>query len=78
MSDAPYVPLRPIMLKQRAGIIFLRYGELDVIDSAFVAHDWPLQRYSLAPLLAQLRADPRVAALLAKTRTMTDTPEHPE
>ncbi len=34
-----YVPLRPIQLKQRAGIIFLRYGELDVIDSAFVLVD---------------------------------------
>jgi len=39
MSDAAYVPLRPITLKQRAGIIFLRYGELDVIDSAFVLVD---------------------------------------
>ncbi|NOT72855.1 MAG: type I-E CRISPR-associated endonuclease Cas1 [Hyphomicrobium sp.] len=39
MADAPYVPLRPIALKQRAGIIFLRYGALDVIDSAFVLVD---------------------------------------
>ena len=39
MADAPYVPLRPIALKQRAGIIFLRYGELDVLDSAFVLVD---------------------------------------
>ena len=39
MVDAPYVPLRPIALKQRAGIIFLRYGALDVIDSAFVLVD---------------------------------------
>ena len=39
MADAPYVPLRPITLKQRAGIIFLRYGALDVIDSAFVLVD---------------------------------------
>ena len=39
MPDAPYVPLRPITLKQRAGIIFLRYGALDVIDSAFVLID---------------------------------------
>ena len=39
MADAPYVPLRPIPLKQRAGIIFLRYGELDVLDSAFVLVD---------------------------------------
>lgn len=39
MTDVPYVPLRPITLKQRAGIVFLRYGELDVIDSAFVLVD---------------------------------------
>lgn len=38
-SDAPYVPLRPIPMKERAGIIFLEYGELDVIDSAFVLVD---------------------------------------
>lgn len=39
MADAPYVALRPIPLKQRAGIIFLQYGELDVLDSAFVLVD---------------------------------------
>ena len=39
MADAPYVPLRPIAIKERAGIIFLRYGQLDVVDSAFVLID---------------------------------------
>lgn len=39
MAEKPHVPLRPIPIKQRAGIIFLRYGELDVIDSAFVLVD---------------------------------------
>ncbi len=38
-GDAPYVPLRPIPMKERAGIIFLEYGELDIIDSAFVLVD---------------------------------------
>ncbi|MEQ1713034.1 MAG: type I-E CRISPR-associated endonuclease Cas1e [Hyphomicrobium sp.] len=38
-SDAPFVPLRPIPMNDRAGIIFLEYGELDVIDSAFVLVD---------------------------------------
>ena len=38
-GDAPFVPLRPIPMKERAGIIFLEYGELDVIDSAFVLVD---------------------------------------
>jgi len=39
MSDAPYVPLRPIPLKERSGIIFLEYGQVDVIDGAFVLVD---------------------------------------
>lgn len=39
MSEAPYVPLRPIPLKERAGIIFLEYGQVDVIDGAFVLVD---------------------------------------
>ena len=38
-DEAPYVALRPIPMKDRAGIIFLEYGELDVIDSAFVLID---------------------------------------
>jgi CRISP-associated protein Cas1 len=38
-TDAPYVPLRPIQMKDRAGIIFLRYGALEVIDNAFVLVD---------------------------------------
>lgn len=38
-NDAPYVPLRPIPMKDRAGIIFLRYGALEVIDNAFVLVD---------------------------------------
>lgn len=39
MSELSYVPLRPIPIKERAGIIFLQYGELDVLDSAFVLVD---------------------------------------
>ena len=39
MSNAPYVPLRPIALKERAGIVFLEYGQVDVIDGAFVLVD---------------------------------------
>jgi len=38
-AEAPFVPLRPIPMKDRAGIIFLQYGELDVLDSAFVLVD---------------------------------------
>lgn len=38
MSDG-FVPLRPIPLKDRAGIVFLEYGQVDVIDNAFVLVD---------------------------------------
>ena len=43
MPDPPttvgFVPLRPIALKERASIVFLEYGEVDVIDNAFVLLD---------------------------------------
>jgi CRISP-associated protein Cas1 len=37
--DPPYVPLRPIPLRDRAGIVFLEYGQVDVLDGAFVLVD---------------------------------------
>jgi CRISPR-associated protein Cas1 len=39
VSDVPYVPLRPIPIKDRSAIIFLEYGQVDVIDGAFVLVD---------------------------------------
>lgn len=39
MVDKPYVPLRPIPIKDRSAIVFLEYGQVDVIDSAFVVVD---------------------------------------
>jgi CRISPR-associated protein Cas1 len=38
-TNAPYVPLRPIPLKDRSAIVFLEYGQVDVIDGAFVLVD---------------------------------------
>jgi CRISP-associated protein Cas1 len=38
-DDAPFVPLRPIPIKDRSSIIFLEYGQVDVIDGAFVLVD---------------------------------------
>jgi CRISPR-associated protein Cas1 len=35
----PFIPLRPIALKDRSAIVFLEYGQVDVIDSAFVLVD---------------------------------------
>lgn len=34
-----YVPLNPIPLKDRSSMIFLQYGQLDVVDGAFVLID---------------------------------------
>lgn len=34
-----YIPLRPIPIKDRAAILFLEYGQVDVVDSAFVLID---------------------------------------
>lgn len=34
-----FVPLRPIPMKDRAGLVFLEYGQIDVIDGAFVLVD---------------------------------------
>ncbi|MBA3343231.1 MAG: type I-E CRISPR-associated endonuclease Cas1 [Gemmatimonadaceae bacterium] len=39
MSTGEYVPLRPIAIKDRSAIVFLKYGQLDVVDSAFVLVD---------------------------------------
>jgi len=39
VADASYVPLRPIAIKDRAPIVFLEHGQVDVIDSAFVLVD---------------------------------------
>lgn len=38
-EPATYIPLRPIPIKDRASIVFLEYGELDALDSAFVLVD---------------------------------------
>lgn len=38
-ADRVYVPLRPIPIKDRAAIVFLEYGLLDVLDGAFVLVD---------------------------------------
>lgn len=39
MSESPYVPLRPIAIRDRSAIVFLEYGQVDVIDGAFVLVD---------------------------------------
>jgi CRISPR-associated protein Cas1 len=39
MAEPAFVPLRPIPLKERSSIVFLEYGQLDVLDNAFVLID---------------------------------------
>jgi CRISPR-associated protein Cas1 len=39
VSGEPFIPLRPIAVKDRASIIFLEYGQVDVLDGAFVLID---------------------------------------
>lgn len=39
MNAGDYIPLRPLPLKDRSAIVFLEYGQLDVIDSALVLSD---------------------------------------
>ena len=34
-----FVPLSPIPLKDRTSMIFLQYGQIDVLDGAFVLID---------------------------------------
>jgi CRISPR-associated protein Cas1 len=39
MASEDFIPLRPIRVKDRSAIVFLSYGRVDVIDSAFVLVD---------------------------------------
>ena len=39
MADAPYLPLKPLPMKNRVSMIFLEYGLIDVKDGAFVLID---------------------------------------
>lgn len=39
MQGGDFIPLKPIPIKERSSIVFLNYGQLDVIDGAFVLID---------------------------------------
>lgn len=39
VAEPAFVPLRPIPIKDRAAMVFLQYGQLDVLDGAFVLVD---------------------------------------
>ena len=36
MADTPYMPLKPLMMKERVSLIFIKFGQIDVKDGAFV------------------------------------------
>lgn len=39
MSDSPPPPLKPLLMKDRISMIFIQYGQIDVLDGAFVVID---------------------------------------
>jgi CRISP-associated protein Cas1 len=39
VTEDSFIPLRPIAIKDRSAIIFLQYGQIDVVDNAFVLID---------------------------------------
>lgn len=39
MSDAPPPPLKPLPMKDRISMMFIQYGQIDVVDGAFVVID---------------------------------------
>lgn len=39
MSDSPPPPLKPIPMKDRVSMVFIQYGQIDVLDGAFVVID---------------------------------------
>lgn len=39
MSDIPPPPLKPIPMKDRISMMFIQYGQIDVVDGAFVVID---------------------------------------
>ncbi len=42
-----WLPLNPIPLKDRVSMIFLQYGQIDVIDGAFVLIEPPRESWRL-------------------------------
>lgn len=36
MADNPYIPLKPIAMKDRVSMVFIKFGQIDVKDGAFV------------------------------------------
>ena len=54
-------PLKPIAIKERNSIVFLKYGELDVIDGVFVLVDVKQRPRLTPPNTGQIRPDFRTS-----------------
>ncbi|HWV16174.1 MAG TPA: type I-E CRISPR-associated endonuclease Cas1e [Cellvibrio sp.] len=39
MSETPTLPLKPLPMKDRISMVFIQYGQIDVVDGAFVVID---------------------------------------
>jgi CRISPR-associated protein Cas1 len=77
MADLPLPPLGPIALKERVSMVFIEYGEIDVLDGAFVVIDKSGVRThipvgSVACILLQpgTRVSHAAAALAARVGTL--------
>ncbi|HMV38048.1 MAG TPA: subtype I-E CRISPR-associated endonuclease Cas1, partial [Plasticicumulans sp.] len=70
-------PLKPLPMKERVSLVFLRYGELDVIDGAFVLVDGngvrkqiPIGAIACVMLEPGTRVSPAAAATAARVGTL--------
>lgn len=70
-------PLKPIAIKERQSVVFLQYGEIDVIDGAFVVVDAggvrtqiPVGGVACIMLEPGTRVSHRAAALAARAGTL--------
>lgn len=39
MANSPLPPLKPLLMKDRISMVFIQYGQIDVVDGAFVVID---------------------------------------
>jgi CRISPR-associated protein Cas1 len=77
MADTLLPPLKPIAMKERISLIFIEYGEIDVLDGAFVVIDQtgirthiPVGSIACIMLEPGTRVSHRAAALAARVGTL--------
>jgi CRISPR-associated protein Cas1 len=77
MTDTLLPPLKPIAMKERISLIFIEYGEIDVLDGAFVVIDQtgirthiPVGSIACIMLEPGTRVSHRAAALAARVGTL--------